>query len=437
MLRVSEKPTENLGEFMPAALEVRETAAHPATHYTGATIMTLLVLLLAWAYWGEVDIVAKAEGKIVPLGQVRPVQSAESGVISEILVSEGDQVAKDAVLLRLSPTLLDTEIERAEIELNRLKSLKERDTQLLEFINLNEYNQPLPQRKDAQLLQSFGAFKERVHQLQRQITERQAAKEGAAQTLARLAALEPIVTEQVVALEKLQAHKHVARLDLLAQRERLIELQHQKLATQAQQRQFGAEIAMRLSELAAFKSEYRAEKLALIEQHQSAINSQSQVLHQLHERASKLEVRAPVAGRVKDLAVFTVGAVVGASEQLLTLVPLDEKLEVEAWLANRDIGFVEPGDSSEIKLETFPFTKYGVLSGEVIDLSADATQTDTGLIYKARIALDAREIVVDNRIVSLMPGMGVTAEIRTGKRRVIDYVFDPLMRYRNESLRER
>jgi len=121
----------------------------------------------------------------------------------------------------------------------------------------------------------------------------------------------------------------------------------------------------------------------------------------------------------------------------MNIVPIDAPLEVEAWLENRDIGFVGTGDTSEIKLETFPFTKYGVLEGQVVDLSADATQTDTGLTYKARIALNTREIEVDNRIVALLPGMGVTAEIRTGRRRVIDYIFDPLMRYQNESLRER
>ena len=428
---------EHISDFLPAALEVREAAAHPASHYTAGTIITLLVLLCAWAYWGEVDIVSRAEGKIIPLGQVRPVQSAGAGVVSEILVVEGEAVKEGEPLLRLSPKLINTELERTRIEIEHLRQLESREQRLLDYINLNEQGDLIPATGDNQLDRSFGAYQQRVMQMQRLIAERVAAQESAAQTLARLTALEPIVQEKVDALEKLQAQKHASRIAYLEQRERLIDLQHQRRASALQQQQLMAEIAARQSELEAYINEVKAEKYAAIEQYRSAIASQEQIQTQLLQRRSKLEIRAPISGRVKDLKVFSADAVISASEELMTIVPQDEQLEVEAWLANRDIGYVAPGDLTEIKLETFPFTKYGVLHGEVLDLSPDATQTDTGLIYKARIALNSSEIEVDNRIVALMPGMGVTAEIRTGKRRVIDYVFDPLMRYRNESLRER
>jgi len=428
---------ENISDFLPAALEVRESAAHPASHYTAGTIITLLVLLCAWAYLGEIDIVARAEGKIIPLGQVRPVQSAEAGVVSEILVIEGETVKEGEPLLRLSPKLINSELERTRIEIERLQQLESREQKLLDYINLNEQGDLIPTGGDHQLERSFGAYQQRVLQMQRSIAERVAAQESAAQTLARLTALEPIVQEKVHAVEKLLAQKHASRIAYLEQRERLIDLQHQRRASALQQRQLKAEIQARESELAAYINEAKAEKYAAIEQYRSAIASQEQIRTQLLQRRSKLEIRAPTGGRVKDLKVFSVDAVISASEELMTIVPQDEQLEIEAWLANRDIGYVGPGDLTEIKLETFPFIKYGVLHGEVLDLSPDATQTETGLIYKARIALNSREIEVDNRIVALMPGMGVTAEIRTGKRRVIDYLFDPLMRYRNESLRER
>jgi len=397
----------------------------------------LLVLLCAWAYLGEIDIVARAEGKIIPLGQVRPVQSAEAGVVSEILVIEGETVKEGEPLLRLSPKLINSELERTRIEIERLQQLESREQKLLDYINLNEQGDLIPAGGDHQLERSFGAYRQRVLQMQGLIAERVAAQESAAQTLARLTALEPIVQEKVHAVEKLLAQKHASRIAYLEQRERLIDLQHQRRASALQQRQLKAEIQARESELAAYINEAKAEKYAAIEQYRSAIASQEQIRTQLLQRRSKLEIRAPTGGRVKDLKVFSVDAVISASEELMTIVPQDEQLEIEAWLANRDIGYVGPGDLTEIKLETFPFIKYGVLHGEVLDLSPDATQTETGLIYKARIALNSREIEVDNRIVALMPGMGVTAEIQTGKRRVIDYLFDPLMRYRNESLRER
>ena len=428
---------DQLVHFLPAALAVQKRPPNPASHVTAGTIIALLLSLAAWSYWGEIDIVARAEGKIIPLGQVRPVQSAEAGVVREILVAEGDDVEEGATLLRLDPSLINTEIERADIELQRLKRVQQRERELLNLIDLNEQGELIPNTDDIQLLQSFSAYQQRLIQMRRLISEREAARDSANQTLERLLALEPVVRERVDALTKLQAHKHASRLELLAQEERLIDLQHQAKAASFQRDQTESEIAARQSELAAFIGESRVQKLALIEEHQSAIESQQQVMQSLRERAFQHAVLAPVSGRVKDLSVFAPGAVIGASEQIMSIVPLEENLEVEAWLANRDIGFINTGDPSEIKLETFPFTKYGVLHGEVIDLSADATQTETGLTYKVRIAMNSREIEVDNRIVSLLPGMGVTAEIHTGKRRVIDYVFDPLMRYRNESLRER
>jgi len=426
-----------LNDFLPAAIEVRERAAHPATHYTAATIIGLLLVLLVWAAWGEIDIVARAEGKIIPLGQVRPVQSAESGIVSKILIQEGALVESDQVLIELSPALLDTEIERVNIELESSDQQRQRQQQLLEFIDLNEHQRPLPVTNDPQLLQNYKAYHMRLIQMQRKLDERAAAKRTALQTLAKLEELEPVIKQQVVALKKLSDSKMGTRLEYLKQQESLIELQHQYKSNQASLSQFDAEIEALKSQLVAFVSETKAQSLAQIEALEAQSASLLAQLAQLEDRRSNLQVRSPISGRVKDLSIYSPGAVVAAADNLMTIVPADEGLEVEAWLENRDIGFVSAGDSSEIKLETFPFTKYGVLHGEVIDLSADATQTETGLIYKARIALNTREIEVDNRVVSLTPGMSVTAEIRTGDRRVIDYVFDPLMRYRNESLRER
>ena len=427
----------DLSQFLPAALAVRERAAHPASHYSAATIIALLVVLFAWAYWGEIDIVARAEGKIIPLGQVRPVQSPESGIVRNILVQEGAQVEAGEVLIELSPDLLTRELERIEVELDGLRKRKTRQLQLLEFIDLNERALPMPKTDDSQLLHSFGAYQMQLLQMQRLQSERQSAKAVALQTVEKLNALEPVLEERVAALKHLADSKMGARLDYLQQREALIDLVHQRAAALLQQHQLAAEIAASESEYEAFKDETKALVLAEIEEFRLRSAAQQKQQLQLKARLTALNIRAPISGRVQDISIFSEGAVVTAAEQVLKIVPLDAHLEVEAWLENRDIGFVSPGDTSEIKLETFPFTKYGVLHGEVIALSADATATETGLIYKARIALNSRDIEVDNRIVSLIPGMGVTAEIRTGHRRVIDYIFDPMMRYKSESLRER
>jgi hemolysin D len=172
-------------------------------------------------------------------------------------------------------------------------------------------------------------------------------------------------------------------------------------------------------------------------------------------------LRAPVDGTVQQLAIHTVGGVVTPAQQLMAIVPADSRLEAEAMIANRDIGFVVPGQSAEIKVDTFNFTKYGLLHGEVVTVSQDAIARDKPadrnndtsklraalsgtsepqgqeLVYSARVSLDRTEMQVEDKTVSLAPGMAVTVEIKTGRRRIIEFLLSPLLRYRHEAIRER
>jgi hemolysin D len=171
-------------------------------------------------------------------------------------------------------------------------------------------------------------------------------------------------------------------------------------------------------------------------------------------------LRAPVDGTVQQLAVHTLGGVVTPAQQLMMIVPVDSHMEAEAMVSNRDIGFVQPGESAEIKIDTFNFTRYGLLHGEVVDVSQDAIVRDKPaeksgsqkpqgalgdssepdgqeLLYAARVSLDRTQMLIDGKLVNLGPGMAVTVEIKTGQRRVIEYLLSPLLRYKQESLRER
>jgi HlyD family secretion protein len=177
-------------------------------------------------------------------------------------------------------------------------------------------------------------------------------------------------------------------------------------------------------------------------------------------RAHHVVLRAPVDGTVQQLAVHTVGGVVTPAQQLMAIVPADSRLEAEAMIENRDIGFVVPGQSAQVKIDTFNFTKYGLLHGAVVTVSQDAIARDKPvdpanksksraalsdtsdpqgqeLVYSARISLDRTEMLIEEKTVSLAPGMAVTVEIKTGQRRVIEYLLSPLLRYRHEAIRER
>ena len=150
------------------------------------------------------------------------------------------------------------------------------------------------------------------------------------------------------------------------------------------------------------------------------------------------KLTAPVAGKVHQLAVHTIGGVVTPAQELMHIVPIAGNLEVEAWLPNKDIGFVEDGQPAVLKVETFPFTLYGTIDAEVINVSNDATPDERlGLVYAMRVKMHQTTMQVKEKIVNLSPGMAVTVEVNMGKRRLIEFLLSPLLKYKNEAMRER
>lgn len=156
------------------------------------------------------------------------------------------------------------------------------------------------------------------------------------------------------------------------------------------------------------------------------------------QRNQLQRLTAPVDGVVQQLAVHTIGGVVTPAQQLMVIVPQEEGIEVEAVITNRDIGFVREGQAAEVKIDAFPYTKYGAIDAELVNLSNDAVPDEKlGLIYTARVLLKQSAIRVEEKMINLSPGMSVTVEVKTGKRRLIEYVLSPLMQYADESVRER
>lgn len=189
--------------------------------------------------------------------------------------------------------------------------------------------------------------------------------------------------------------------------------------------------------LDALEAEIR-QRDAEIQAAKGQIDSLDQELTKARYEQSLTELRAPVAGTVQQLAVHTLGGVVTPAQPLLTLVPSDQHVEVEALLENKDVGFVHAGQPVSVKVETFNFTKYGRVAGEVVSVSQDAIKDEKrGQVYNAKVRLARSQLLIDGRSVALAPGMAVTVEIKTDQRRVIDYFLSPLEQHLQESLGER
>jgi len=447
MKPTSAKSEREMLAFLPAALEVKETPPSPLGRIILWIIMTFFVLAVIWAIVGKVDIVAVAQGKIIPSGYSKVIQPLETSVIKQILVEEGQQVEKDQVLLQLDSTSTTADVERLQTEQLVARLDEARLNALLASLAADAV-QTMAVVPDAEVLQQrlqqtrlekqFNEYYARMASLNNEIEKNRAEQSSIKAKLAQLEAILPLITERASAL-KTMADKR------LGPRERWLELEQERLEEAKEmdiqrylQKMTAATIKSLQQQRRLFKAQTEAEYLAELTETRRKIANFEKELVKAEQRRTLQNLTAPIAGQVQQLAIHTIGGVVTPAQELMVIVPRSETLEVEAWVQNRDIGFVEAGQVAAAKIETFPFTKYGTIDATVESLSQDAvTIENLGLVYTARVYLLKNYIMVDNREVALTPGMAVSVEIKTGKRRLIEYFLSPLLRYQQESIKER
>lgn len=438
--------------FLPATLALQETPVHPAPRVAMGLILLFALLALLWAVFGHVDVVATASGKIIPDSRSKIVQPQETGTIVAIHVRDGQVVRAGERLIELDATMARADAERLRNDLlaARLEGVR---AQIL-LSALEDGRMPahgdllvlledlmVPQRADAELrliLGTYTAHTSAVDQLDAEITRREAERRATTAMVEKLRQTLPIVEQRARDYRDLLERRFVSRhgyleleqarieqeRDLAAQREKLAEIAASRVEAERQRDRVVAEV--------------RREWLDRLQAAQERAAGLAQELLKAESRDRLMVLSAPVDGRVQQLAVHTQGGVVTPAQPLMVIVPLDNPLEVEALVPNKDIGFVHAGQVVEIKVETFPFTKYGTLAGEMMDVSSDAIQDEKlGLVFAARVRLARDTLMVEGREVRLSPGMAVTVEVKTGKRRLIEYFLGPLLTYADESLRER
>ena len=433
-------------EFLPAAVEVLDTPASPAGRTAALLICALFVLAVAWSWFGHIDTVAVAQGRIVPGGRVKLIQPLEVGVVREIHVREGQRVRAGDALVDLDPTESEVDLDQTRRVLEESRMEHARADYGLRHLMDEAATLERPEGVGEAV---FEAQRERLESELRLLGARLAALDGETERLraaragevAQIATLEPlieVVREHERSLRDLLDRGLGGRGPWLELRRELAERERELAGHRHRVRQLDAEAAStaRRREETVAEFRYRAaanrvEALGTMEQARLELRSASL-------RTERSRLRAPVDGTVQRLAVHTVGGVVRTAEPLMVVVPHGVTLEVEASVLNRDIGFVEVGQPVEVKVEAFPFTRYGLIDGEVVHLSADAVLDETlGPVYPMKVRLATERIRVGERWVELAPGMTVAAEVRTGKRRAIEFFLAPLLRYRGEALRER
>ncbi len=426
--------------FLPAALSLQDTPAHPAPRRLAIAICALFVIALAWAILGQIDIVAVAPGRIVVSERTKTLQPLEAGVVKRVLVRDGDRVQAGQVLVELDATNAAADQTSTQEQLDATMADERRAAGLLSALRASRPPTAVGESSvsAAQLRAEWQDITARLAKLAAERARREAELATVQQLIAKLDATLPIARQREADFKRLTDQGFVAgHAGQDRMRERIE--QERDLATQ---RARLAEAQAALAETDQNRASYLAETQRVLSERlaQAALKRQqlTQERSKAEQRSRLTQLTAPVAGTVQQVAIHTEGGVVTPAQVLMVIVPEDAEVTAEVVIDNKDIGFVGAGQAAAIKLETFPFTRYGTVEAAVSKLTADAVNDDKrGAIFPATLTLARTHIDIDGKRIALSPGMNVTAEIKTGRRRVIDYLLSPVQRVANQSLGER
>lgn len=451
ILRASGIMNQDAFDFAPAYLKLCRQPPSPLPRAVLYLLLATMTATLVWAAAGRLDIVAVAAGKLVPQSFLKVVQPAESGIVREILVKEGDRVAAGQVLMRMDRRLAEAdrsalahEIKLRELQLRRIEAE-------LGNTALTRRQDDPPQlytQTDAQLRARQQAYLDSLEGERAQLVKAQQELRVALEVEQKLKKTVAIHREQAQAWDKLAREGFAGRL-LALDRQRVLAESEQDLRAQAFTVEgLRAAIAQSEKRIAQITSNYRQQLQAERLETAAQLHRLQQEWDKHQHRYALLELTAPQAGIVKDLATHTPGTVVAPGTILLTLVPEGEPLQAEVWVSNLDIGFVRPGQPVKVKLAGYPFQRYGMVDGVVQRLGADATDTKEAqstlsappgnvLHYRALITLESDSLRHGEEKYALTPGMQVDAEIHLGTRTVLEYLLSPLQKTLREAGRER
>lgn len=410
---------EQEAEFLPAALSLQEKPVSSTARLTGWLLMALILIALLWSIVGNIDIIVNASGKVIPSTRTKTLASVDVASVRALHVEEGQAVKAGDILIELDTSASDAERDKATGDETVAKLQVARSQALIAAVDSLKPPQ-LPriagvpddswQAAQRQLDGQYRDFRAKLMRIDGDIQRYAQALPLAAQRARDYRELSESHDVSVHAyLEKEQA-----RIDLEGQ---LADARNQRAALIAQTKKEGHD--------------------ALTEGGKVADASRQDALR-ADSHSQLLKLTAPVDGTVQQLSVHTVGGVVPAAQPLMLVVPQENRVEVEAFLENKDIGFIQEGQHAEVKIDAFEYTKYGTVIGRVTHVSRDAIQDDKkGLLYSVKVMLEQSSLAVDGKDMPLSPGMSVSVEIKTGERRIIEYVLSPLLQHQRESLHER
>ena len=452
-----QKPSnQNEFDFSPGLLGIQQRPPSPLPRMVLRGVLLLVVLMLVWAYFGRLDIVAVTEGKLVPVSYLKIVQPSEAGIVREIAITEGQAVVKDQLLIRMDANLseadstaLQNALQHKSLELRRIEAeLSNQPFKLQPSDSVELFNRIYAEYQSNRraLDDDIAAENATLQKAHSDLAATQEVQRKLEQTL-------PSYIQQEAAYDKLVKKGFAGSLMGQEKQRERIEAEQNLRAQEFNSKSLQASIQQSQKRINQVRSDSRqkleAERVAIYAEHQRLEQEWAKQSH----KNSLLELKAPQAGIVKDLATHTPGTVVSPGTVLMTLVPNNEALQAEVWLKNEDAGFVHVGQSVKVKLSAYPFQKYGMIDGKVMQVSADATDrsaantqnnteqnqptSNTQLAYRTIVQLSTQQLEIEQDRLKLAPGMQVSAEIKLADQTVMEYLLSPISKAFHEAGRER
>jgi HlyD family secretion protein len=455
--RVSSAPhpaaPADLDAFRPALIRLQSAPPSPLGRGFLWALLAFLASLLLWSMVGRLDIVAVADGKLVPSSYLKIVQPAEAGVVKEILVREGEAVREGQVLMRMDAALSESDLRSLGVDFqSRRLAVRRIDAQLA--------GKPLVRERDdapevfakveAQFIANKAAHESALAQERATLDRARHDLAAATEVRSKLRQVLPHYREQEAAYEKLVRDGFAGKILYTDKQRERIEKEQDLSAQEAAILSARAAISQSEQRLAQIGADYRKQLQAERAEVMPLAERSAQELRKQEHKHRLLELKAPQDGVVKDLATHTAGTVAGPGTILMTLVPGADKVRAEVWVKNDDIGFVRTGQKVRLKLGAFAFQKYGLVEGEVAQVGADAAESGaeaqnstsraraaTPLAYRTLITLEREALEFEGVGYRLQPGMQVAAEIHLGTRTMMEYLLSPLQKAWHEAARER
>ncbi len=431
-------------EFLPAALAVIETPPSSTARILNYLIMTMFAVFILWACLGKMDIIATAVGKLIPASNVKTIQTLVDSEIEEIYVEEGQYVVEGQELIKFNQTEVAANISRIENEIVALEMANARLEALLttspkeNFIYDESIDKHLIKIHTNLLNSQISEYNARINVLSGNIEKAKKAKLTTQAEVNRLSKIIPSMEERLSKKRQLAEQGLLARLTFMEQEEQFTNVVEERNIQTKKVGEIEQEVLSLQNELESYKAAFQKQVSEEYTANKEKLISYEHEMTKYQEALKRTVVKAPIEGYVQQLVYHTKGGIIESAKPIMNIVPKDFLLEAEVMVLNKDIGFVHSEQKVEVKIDSFPFTKYGTIKGVVRNISGDAVKDEKlGLVYNARLTLLENRIKADSEEVVLKPGMSVTAEIKTGKRRVIEYLLSPVMKYMNESMRER